>query len=50
MFTLLATPRYEDFDWTSLSPDQDLAFAWLANGFTIEEDESFYNGGKADLT
>ncbi|KAK6365667.1 hypothetical protein LTS17_011053 [Exophiala oligosperma] len=50
MFKLLRTPRYEDFDWTSLSPNPELAFAWLANGFTIEEDEAFYNGGKADLT
>ncbi|EXJ70138.1 uncharacterized protein A1O5_07211 [Cladophialophora psammophila CBS 110553] len=50
MFELLSTPRYEDFDWTSLSPDPDLAFVWLGNGFTIDEDEVFYKRGQADLT
>lgn len=49
MFKLLSTPRYEDFDWTSLCPDKDLTFAWLANGFTQEEDDVFL-GGEADLT
>jgi hypothetical protein len=36
-FELLRNPRWEDFDWTSLCPDADLAFAWLASGFTLDE-------------
>lgn len=46
-FQLLKTPRYEDFDWTSICPDEDLAFAWLADGFTMDEDDP---ATKADLT
>ena len=38
-FRLLQTRRYEDFDWASLSPDPDMTFAWLCNGFTTEEME-----------
>ncbi|KAF5988509.1 sterigmatocystin biosynthesis monooxygenase stcW [Fusarium coicis] len=49
MFKLLSTPRYEDFDWTSLSLGDDTTFAWLANGFTKEEDD-VYLGKPADLT
>jgi len=49
MSKLLSTPRYEDFDWTSLSPGLDMTFARLANGFTIEEDQ-VHAGGQADLT
>ncbi|KAK6837420.1 hypothetical protein RU639_001527 [Aspergillus parasiticus] len=37
LFELLANPRYEDFDWTSLC-DDEMAFAWMANGFTIDEE------------
>lgn len=36
-FELLATARYEDFDWKSLCDDEDLTFAWLATGFTENE-------------
>lgn len=36
-FRLLQTRRYEDFVWTSLSPDPELTFAWHANGFSLEE-------------
>ncbi|KAJ5717726.1 hypothetical protein N7488_003372 [Penicillium malachiteum] len=36
-FQLLSNPRWEDFDWTSLCEDKDLTFAWLANGFILEE-------------
>ncbi|EME43712.1 hypothetical protein DOTSEDRAFT_171529 [Dothistroma septosporum NZE10] len=36
-FELLATPRYEDFEWKSLCDSEDLAFAWLATGFTDKE-------------
>ncbi|KAG7414579.1 FAD-binding monooxygenase moxY [Fusarium oxysporum f. sp. rapae] len=39
LFTLLEDPRYEDFEWKSLCEDSDLAFAWLANGFTALEEE-----------
>ncbi|XEV01558.1 hypothetical protein FSHL1_006845 [Fusarium sambucinum] len=39
LFTLLEDPRYEDFEWRSLCDDSDLAFAWLANGFTALEEE-----------
>lgn len=34
-FSLLGKKRYEDMDWSSLSPDLD--FAWLNNGFTRQE-------------
>lgn len=27
----------EDFDWTSLCEDEDPIFAWLGNGFIVEE-------------
>lgn len=37
LFELLANPRYEDFEWTSLCGDE-MAFAWMANGFTIDEE------------
>lgn len=36
-FQLLSNPRWEDFEWTSLCGDEDLAFAWLGNGFIVEE-------------
>lgn len=36
-FRLLAHPRWEDFDWKSLCDDEDLTFAWLGNGFIVEE-------------
>lgn len=36
-FNLLENPRYEDFDWQSLSPDPMNMFAWLADGFTASE-------------
>lgn len=39
-FKLLSTPRYEDFEWTSLSSEHDMTFAWLGNGFTEEEEQS----------
>jgi hypothetical protein len=44
-FEMLMNPRYEDFEWQSLCPDPDLTFAWLADGFTVDEIE-----GKKDLT
>lgn len=44
-FELLRSPRYEDYDWQSLCSDPDLTFAWLANGFTLDEEEQ-----KGDLT
>jgi hypothetical protein len=44
-FELLRNPRYEDFEWKSLCSDPDLTFAWLANGFTLDETEQ-----KKDLT
>lgn len=34
---MLTNPRYEDYDWKSLCEDEDLAFAWMACGFTYEE-------------
>ncbi|KAL2009965.1 hypothetical protein VTN00DRAFT_5772 [Thermoascus crustaceus] len=37
LFTMLTNPRYEDYDWKSLCEDEDLAFAWMACGFTYEE-------------
>lgn len=46
-FYLLANPRWEDFEWTSLCPDPDLTFAWMANGFTVDE---CHPGTDADLT
>jgi hypothetical protein len=36
-FELLKHPRWEDFEWTSLCDDPDLAFAWLSNGFIVDE-------------
>jgi hypothetical protein len=36
-FKLLSNPRWEDFEWTSLCPDEELTFAWLSNGFILEE-------------
>ncbi|KAF5636924.1 steroid monooxygenase [Fusarium sp. NRRL 25303] len=36
-FDLLEQPRYEDFEWTSLSSDPLSMFAWLADGFTAAE-------------
>lgn len=39
LFSLLDDPRYEDFEWKSLCNDEELAFAWLANGFTELEEE-----------
>lgn len=36
-FDLLENPRFEDFDWHSLSPDPMDMFAWLADGFTAGE-------------
>ncbi|KIW16982.1 hypothetical protein PV08_04173 [Exophiala spinifera] len=48
-FQQLQKLRAEDFDWTSLCEDPDLRFAWLGNGFTIEE--TFPDAdGKVDLT
>lgn len=46
-FDLLSNPRWEDYDWKSACEDEDFAFAWMANGFTIEE--SSKDSG-ADLT
>ncbi|KAL3442924.1 FAD/NAD(P)-binding domain-containing protein [Aspergillus insuetus] len=46
-FRLLSNPRWEDFEWTSLCPDEDLTFAWLANGFILEECDK---DNKTDLT
>jgi hypothetical protein len=46
-FELLRNPRYEDFDWKSLCSDPDLTFAWLANGFTVDESD---NNTQKDLT
>jgi hypothetical protein len=36
-FELLSNPRWEDFDWKSLCEDPDLSFAWLSNGFIVDE-------------
>ncbi|KAF2481574.1 hypothetical protein BDY17DRAFT_254384 [Neohortaea acidophila] len=36
-FELLSTPRWEDFEWTSLCKGDDLTFAWMATGFTDRE-------------
>ncbi|KAL5585622.1 hypothetical protein FOVSG1_015011 [Fusarium oxysporum f. sp. vasinfectum] len=47
LFKLLEDPRYEDSEWKSLCEDSDLAFAWLANGFTALEEE---RPDGADLT
>jgi hypothetical protein len=46
-FKLLSNPRWEDFDWKSLCPDEDMAFAWLGNGFILEESS---NNVETDLT
>jgi hypothetical protein len=37
-FELLKNPRFEDFEWQSLCDDLDLTFAWMANGFTADEE------------
>lgn len=37
-FELLKNPRFEDFEWQSLCDDPDLTFAWMANGFTADEE------------
>ncbi|KAK2130497.1 pyridoxal phosphate-dependent transferase [Fusarium oxysporum II5] len=47
LFKLLEDLRYEDSEWKSLCEDSDLAFAWLANGFTALEEE---RPDGADLT
>ena len=39
LFTILRTRRYEDFNWTSLCPQPELAFAWMNNGFMEHEYE-----------
>ncbi|KAF9771577.1 hypothetical protein IL306_010775 [Fusarium sp. DS 682] len=44
-FDLLEHPRYEDFEWTSLSDDPSSMFAWLADGFTAAE-----TSGRSDLS
>jgi hypothetical protein len=36
-FELLKHPRWEDFEWKSLCEDEDLTFAWMANGFILDE-------------
>lgn len=36
-FSLLESPRFEDFDWTSWSERPEDYFAWLGNGFTAAE-------------
>ncbi|KAK4553516.1 hypothetical protein LTR86_009312 [Recurvomyces mirabilis] len=36
-FDLLASPRYEDFEWEALSKDPLSLFAWLGDGFTAAE-------------
>ncbi|KAL4811335.1 FAD/NAD(P)-binding domain-containing protein [Aspergillus unguis] len=36
-FELLKHPRWEDFDWSSLCDGGGLTFAWLGNGFIVEE-------------
>lgn len=46
-FKLLSNPRWEDFEWTSLCPEEDLTFAWLSNGFILEECQK---DNEADLT
>lgn len=48
-FKLLQNLRPEDFEWTSLCSDPDMRFAWLGNGFTIEETYPDKTG-KVDLT
>ena len=35
-FHMMANPRYEDWEWTYLSPNR---FAYLGNGFTTQEGE-----------
>ena len=46
-FKLLSMPRWEDFEWESFCGAEDLAFAWLGNGFICEE---VSNDEKSDLT
>lgn len=46
-FELLRRPRWEDFEWTSLCAAEDFAFAWMANGFTVDECDS---SSTTDLT
>ncbi|RSL45330.1 hypothetical protein CEP54_014312 [Fusarium duplospermum] len=45
-FHMLENPRYEDFEWESLSPNR---FAYLGNGFSMKEEEgldtAFYFDG-----
>ncbi|KIV90158.1 hypothetical protein PV10_07492 [Exophiala mesophila] len=36
-FRLLQTRRYEDYSWKSFCDDPDLRFAWLGNGYALEE-------------
>jgi hypothetical protein len=36
-FNLLENPRFEDFEWKSLSKDPLSLFAWLGDGFTTAE-------------
>ena len=43
-FDLLENPRFEDFEWQSLCPDENM-FAWLGDGFTAGETE-----GKIDMS
>lgn len=46
-FELLRYPRWEDFDWKSLCEEDDLTFAWMANGFIVDECDKSRN---KDLT
>lgn len=46
-FELLQHPRWEDFEWNSLCESQDYTFAWMANGFTVDECDP---ASTADLT
>lgn len=39
LYHLLTHPRYEDFEWKSLCPDPNLAFAWLGSGITLKEEQ-----------
>jgi len=36
-FSLLESPRFEDFDWTSWCEKPEDYFPWLGNGFTVGE-------------
>lgn len=46
LFYMLTHPRFEDFEWTSLCPDPDLSFAWMACGFILDE----FSDSGADLS